>query len=409
MNTAVALREKLAEGDLAWIRASFAAGDLNFLRDKLAAGDRIEFARHLAQGDLPWIRTVLSAVEIDGVGRLAGPGSMPEVAPIQIVAAAPDAPLHPVASLVETRLLAPPPAGIAPLPMPVAIPSPSVTAVAKSADNMPLVAGGVAATASTASVVDVALHQRPSAPFPPSAEAATSQIAQTSSTFNVGDKDKSPKKEIDLGRPRRRWPWLLLVPLLLIGAAIFLKNRKSDSPAASTVAPTTTFTAATPETTTAPASTVAPGTTLAAATTPTPASTTAAATTTPASTTTAAPTSTLATVAPTTASPAPVPSTPAAPQVLASVLFNSGSADLTPEARTALAKLAADLKAKGIPANLTVTAYVDPQGSAVSANTYMDERNDAVVRELQRLGITAKFKAVRGGVANRRVDIANAP
>ena len=91
------------------------------------------------------------------------------------------------------------------------------------------------------------------------------------------------------------------------------------------------------------------------------------------------------------------------------MLFNSGSTDLTAEGRVALGKLASDLKAQGIPANLTVTAYVDPQGSAISANTYMDERNDAVVRELQRLGITAKFKQVRGGVANRRVDVTNAP
>jgi outer membrane protein OmpA-like peptidoglycan-associated protein len=90
------------------------------------------------------------------------------------------------------------------------------------------------------------------------------------------------------------------------------------------------------------------------------------------------------------------------------VLFNSGSTDLTAEGRATLAKLAADLKAQGIPSNLTVTAYVDPQGSSISANTFMDERNDAVVRELQRLGITAKFKQVRGGIATRRVDVTNA-
>jgi hypothetical protein len=120
MSTAVALRDKLAEGDLAWIRTRFADGDLNFLRDKLAAGDRVEFARHLAQGDLPWIRTVLSTVEVDGVGPLAGPGSMPAVA-----------------EPVESRLLAPPPLGLAPLPMPVAVASPVAVPTPEPTVQMP--------------------------------------------------------------------------------------------------------------------------------------------------------------------------------------------------------------------------------------------------------------------------------
>jgi outer membrane protein OmpA-like peptidoglycan-associated protein len=91
--------------------------------------------------------------------------------------------------------------------------------------------------------------------------------------------------------------------------------------------------------------------------------------------------------------------------VLATVVFNDSSSDLTGEAYAALAKLAGELKAKGVPATIVVTAYSDAQPSPRGNVLYMDERNENVVKELQRLGINTNFKRVRGGVATRRVDI----
>jgi outer membrane protein OmpA-like peptidoglycan-associated protein len=91
--------------------------------------------------------------------------------------------------------------------------------------------------------------------------------------------------------------------------------------------------------------------------------------------------------------------------VLATVTFNDSSSDLTGEAYATLAKLASDLKAKGVPANIVVTAYSDSQPSPRGNTLYMDERNENVVKELQRLGINANYQRVRGGVATRRVDI----
>jgi hypothetical protein len=439
MNTAVALRDKLAEGDLDWIRARFADGDLNFLRDRLAAGDRAVFARHLATGDLPWIRTVLSNVTIPDVGPLAGPGSVPS-SPI-IAATAPTEQLnaqptfsHSASGISEYSAqrspgvphLPPPPVGSTPIP----IGSESAAQWAATAAVAP-----VAAPRVDLPPVPVNIARPDAAPQP--VVQPTSQITQTTTNFEVSD---GAQQTLDLGRPRRRWPWLLLVPALLIGGVAFAKSRSKSETAtpttiasvttkatavSTTIAPATTKAVA-PVTTVAPA-TVAPATTKAApaVTTVAPATTKAATATTVApAVTTAPPAATTVAAAPTTkapapapttavpapatvAPPAPTPATTAAPAaaVLASIVFNDSSVDLTGEAYAALAKLAGDLKAKGVPATLVITAYSDGQPSRVPNTLYMDERNENVVKELQRLGINTNYKRVRGGVATRRVDV----
>jgi outer membrane protein OmpA-like peptidoglycan-associated protein len=437
MNTAVALRDKLAEGDLEWIRARFADGDLNFLRDRLAAGDRAVFARHLATGDLPWIRTVLSNVTIPDVGPLAGPGSTPSTpviaagAPTERIAAEQPSFSHSASGVAGFSAqgapgiphLPPPPVGATPIP----------------------IGGGTAGQwAATAAVPPVAARvDTPPAPTvniaptpaPQPVIQPTSQMTQTTTNFEVSD---GAQQTLDLGRPRRRWPWLLLIPALLIGGIAFANSRSksktsttattsaSAAPSATTattVALATTKAAAPASTTVAPAATtVAPATTRAApATTVAPAATTLAPVTTKvAAVTTVAPAPTTVAPAPTTKAPAPTtaapppttpaPTTTAAPAapaggVLATIVFNDSSSDLTGEAYAALAKLAGDLKAKGVPATIVVTAYSDAQPSPRGNVLYMDERNENVVKELQRLGINTNYKRVRGGVATRRVDI----
>lgn len=65
------LRQRLAVGDLPWIRERFASGELNFLREHIPVDDRAQFARRLHSGDLDWMRQVLSRVNVPGVGALS--------------------------------------------------------------------------------------------------------------------------------------------------------------------------------------------------------------------------------------------------------------------------------------------------------------------------------------------------
>ena len=65
------LRQRLAVGDLPWIRERFASGELNFLREHIPVDDRAQFARRLHSGDLDWMRQVLSRVNLPGVGALS--------------------------------------------------------------------------------------------------------------------------------------------------------------------------------------------------------------------------------------------------------------------------------------------------------------------------------------------------
>ena len=64
-------RDKVAEGDLAWVRDHFQSGRLNFLRDHISTEERGQFASRLAKGDMPWLRQVLARIEIPGVGPLS--------------------------------------------------------------------------------------------------------------------------------------------------------------------------------------------------------------------------------------------------------------------------------------------------------------------------------------------------
>lgn len=64
-------RDKVAEGDLAWVRDHFQSGRLNFLRDHITTEERGQFASRLAKGDMPWLRQVLSRIDIPGVGPLS--------------------------------------------------------------------------------------------------------------------------------------------------------------------------------------------------------------------------------------------------------------------------------------------------------------------------------------------------
>jgi uncharacterized surface protein with fasciclin (FAS1) repeats len=76
-------RDKVAEGDLAWVRDHFQSGRLNFLRDHITAEERGQFASRLAKGDMPWLRQVLARVEVPGVGPLSmAVGSASAVPPL---------------------------------------------------------------------------------------------------------------------------------------------------------------------------------------------------------------------------------------------------------------------------------------------------------------------------------------
>ncbi len=76
-------RDKVAEGDLAWVRDHFQSGRLNFLRDHITTEERGQFASRLAKGDMPWLRQVLARVEVPGVGPLSmAVGSAPAVPPL---------------------------------------------------------------------------------------------------------------------------------------------------------------------------------------------------------------------------------------------------------------------------------------------------------------------------------------
>jgi uncharacterized surface protein with fasciclin (FAS1) repeats len=76
-------RDKVAEGDLAWVRDHFQSGRLNFLRDHITTEERGQFASRLAKGDMPWLRQVLAHVEVPGVGPLSmAVGSASAVPPL---------------------------------------------------------------------------------------------------------------------------------------------------------------------------------------------------------------------------------------------------------------------------------------------------------------------------------------
>jgi uncharacterized surface protein with fasciclin (FAS1) repeats len=70
-------RDKVSEGDLAWVRDHFQSGRLNFLRDHISAEERGQFASRLANGDMPWLRNVLARVEVPGVGPLSMAAASP--------------------------------------------------------------------------------------------------------------------------------------------------------------------------------------------------------------------------------------------------------------------------------------------------------------------------------------------
>ena len=404
---ATALRDNLAEGDLAWIRDQFARGHLNFLRDHLSATDRIEFARHLAVGDLPWIRTVLSAVHYPGVGPLAGslppvpepatwsdaelPVEQPFLAAAPILSSAPSA-------LVSAGLA--PPIGT-PLPAPAAPPS-----LAARLDLPP-----------PFDVESVPVSPEPTvANLSSTTETATplSQVTATSAQFSVAD---TPPQSIDLGRPRRRWLWWLAgAAVLAIGAIALSQCGNDDSTTAtnssavggsSTVLPTVATTVQPPTVVSAVESTVATTAPIAAPT---------------AAPTTAVPPPAPSAAAPVSSAPAAVPTTKAAPvpsstapaanglKLVGSVQFNAGSSTLTNEAKRQLAGWVEQLKARQ--GELTLTAYADAQGSAQLNALLVKERNDSVRVELQRLGVGGTIKMVDGGVLrtgtnaeNRRVDV----
>jgi uncharacterized surface protein with fasciclin (FAS1) repeats len=74
-------RDKVAEGDLAWVRDHFQSGRLNFLRDHITTEERGQFASRLAKGDMPWLRQVLARVEVPGVGPLSMAAGSASVVP----------------------------------------------------------------------------------------------------------------------------------------------------------------------------------------------------------------------------------------------------------------------------------------------------------------------------------------
>jgi uncharacterized surface protein with fasciclin (FAS1) repeats len=220
-------RDKVAEGDLAWVRDHFQSGRLNFLRDHISAEERGQFASRLANGDMPWLRNVLARVEVPGVGPLSmAAGSAP------LFTAPPEPPVPPVASafappegelpimtdqppMVQSLGTPPsvPPISEVPTPVPttpVEVPTPVPT--------MPVEVPPVPEAAPVSAPVPSALERAAMTPLVHDEPASDADVA-------------TDDEHVMTTTTKRKRPLLpLLLALAVVGAGLFwLLNRNNDS------------------------------------------------------------------------------------------------------------------------------------------------------------------------------------
>ena len=198
-------RDKVAEGDLGWIREQFQTGRLNFLRDLITSEERGQFAGRLSKGDMPWVRDVVSKIHAPGLG------------PLGVV---PPPPLQDASQFA-------PPASILGAPTVSTVPSVPSVPTSTAAFSVPSVVPVLpvleaSVPASPPTIQQPIVHADPlrQAVDP----AATSNVAVTGEAVTTVT--------------RRRRPWLpvLLGLLLVAGGLYWLANRNSDDPVS---APTT--------------------------------------------------------------------------------------------------------------------------------------------------------------------------
>jgi uncharacterized surface protein with fasciclin (FAS1) repeats len=239
-------RDKVAEGDLAWVRDHFQSGRLNFLRDHITIEERGQFASRLAKGDMPWLRQVLARVEVPGVGPLSmAVGSTSAVPPLTT-------PPDP-----STATSFAPPTG----EIPVAMAQPPVVQSLGSSVPVP-------------PIIEV-----PSAPAAPPV-VPTAEVPPTVLQALVPPVDRAePSADVEADTDhvmttvtKRKRPLLpILIALAVVGGGLYwLLNRNNDSPTTSattvkTASVTTKPVGSAGATTAAVATTAAPPTTAPAA------------------------------------------------------------------------------------------------------------------------------------------------
>ena len=211
-------RDKVAEGDLAWVRDHFQSGRLNFLRDHITTEERGQFASRLAKGDMPWLRQVLSRIEIPGVGPLSmAVGS---------------------ASVVPPLMTPPDPAtasGFAPptgeIPETMAQP-PVVQSLGSSAPVPPLVDVPTAPAAPAVEPPVIVPPVVPSAGVAPTVlQAVASPVDRAEPTAQVEADTAHVKTTIT----KHKRPFLpIILAIAVVGAGLYwLLNRNNDSPTTS--------------------------------------------------------------------------------------------------------------------------------------------------------------------------------
>jgi uncharacterized surface protein with fasciclin (FAS1) repeats len=211
-------RDKVAEGDLAWVRDHFQSGRLNFLRDHISADERGQFASRLANGDMPWLRNVLAQVDVPGVGPLSmAVGSAPPLT------APPESSAPPVASAFA------PPSGELPSTMdqPPMVQSlgapPSVPPISEVPTPVP-------ATPVEVPPVPVPEVAPVSAPVPSALERAAMTPLVHDEPASGADVVTHDEHVMTTTTKRKRPLLPLLLALAVVGAGLFwLLNRNNDS------------------------------------------------------------------------------------------------------------------------------------------------------------------------------------
>jgi uncharacterized surface protein with fasciclin (FAS1) repeats len=204
-------RDKVAEGDLAWVRDHFQSGRLNFLRDHITTEERGQFASRLAKGDMPWLRHVLARVEVPGVGPLSmAVGSASAVPPLTT-------PPDP-----STATSFAPPSG----------------EVAATTAQPPVVQS-LGSSAPVPPIVDVPPAEVPPAEVPPTVlQSIVPPVDRAEPTAEV----ETEAEHVMTTTTKRKRPLLpILLALAVVGVGLYwLLNRNSDS---TTTSPTTVKTA----------------------------------------------------------------------------------------------------------------------------------------------------------------------